>query len=157
MCFCVFGAVQRDSDACKAFSVCVFVLRQVCSQSRICAKYLCICAKYLCICAKRLRICAKHLGSVFLHLCKCFFRFRICATYLEYKRVLPVIVLVYFKYCRSILSIFATRFLCRSSVKSVESHASTIVFISAKLFCPLPKVSTFAPLCSREFFAKATL
>ena len=30
------------------------------------------------------------------------------------------------------------------------------LFISAKVFCPLPSVNTFAPLCSREFFARVT-
>ncbi len=36
----------------------------------------------------------------------------------------------------------------------VEANALTISLISSNVFCPLPSVSMFAPLCSREFFAR---
>src|SRR5438874_13681850 len=58
-------------------------------------------------------------------------------------------------YWRSIASILPTRFLCRSSEMSVEMNVSTISLISANEFWPLPSVRTFAPLCSREFRARA--
>ncbi len=60
-----------------------------------------------------------------------------------------------FVYSRSMASILATLRRWRSSVSSVESHASTISRISSLVIILPPSVSAFAPLCSRLLRAVA--